>query len=113
MKILSHYLMRLSPIANLRLEGPERLCGVDLAERRSLRDPNQFRYTARFVGGPWLRVERSAGAQVCVTLPHGAGGGYVRVRIEDGVAVGPLVAHLYDLGPEVGYRLVGIERPDK
>ncbi len=113
MKILNRYLTRLSPFANLRLEGPERLCGVDLAERRGLRDPGQFRYTARFVGGPWLRVERSAGAQVCVVLPHGAGGGYVRVRIEDGVAVRPLVAHLYDLGPEVGYRLVGVERPDE
>ena len=37
---------------------------------------------------------------------------YVRVRIEDGVAKGPLVADLYDLGPSRGFRLVGLERPE-
>jgi hypothetical protein len=56
-----------------------------------------------------------------VTLPHvapddglrdDAGERYVRVRVQDGVARGPLVAHLYDLGPTRGYRLVGIERPE-
>ena len=55
-------------------------------------------------------------------LPHVAPDGttaddapsrYVRVRVEDGVARGPLVAHLYDLGPSRGYRLVGVERPDR
>jgi hypothetical protein len=57
-----------------------------------------------------------------VTLQHVAPDGaipetdparYVRVRIDDGVARGPLVAHLYDLGPSRGYRLAGIERPEK
>jgi hypothetical protein len=116
-KILNRYLTRLSPIGDIRLEDRERLCGVDLAEWRGLRDPSRFRYTARFVGGPWLTVARSAGARVCVTLPHvpaaGASGPYVRVRIEDGVAAGPLVAHLYDLGGTVGYKLVGVERPER
>ena len=63
----------------------------------------------------------TAGAQVCATLPHVAPDGglpdaarqrYVRVRIQDGVANGPLVAHLYDLGPTRGYFLAGLERPD-
>jgi hypothetical protein len=57
-----------------------------------------------------------------VDLPHLAPDGltaddaatrYVRVRIEDRVESGPLVAHLYDLGPTRGYRLVGIERPER
>ena len=112
----------MSPIAGVHVEGASVLCGVDLAEWRGLRDASAFRYTARVVGGGWLTVERRAGAQVCVALPHVAPDGgvadddparYVRVRIEDGVAPGPLVAHLYDLGPSRGYRLAGLERPDK
>jgi hypothetical protein len=37
---------------------------------------------------------------------------YVVVVLENGAASYPLFAHLYDLGPKRGYRLVGIERPD-
>lgn len=132
-KILDRYLTRLSSMGEVHLEG-ERLCGVDLAEWRGVRDASLFRYTARVVGGvvpssaaasssarwPWLRVERRSGAQVCVTLTHVASDGgapdaaaerYVRVHIEDGVAKGPLVVHLYDLGPTRGYYLAGLERP--
>jgi len=112
-KILERYLTRLSSIADLRVEGRERLCGVDLAEWRGLRDASQFRYTARTAHGPWLSVERGAGGRVCVTLTHGRIGDYVRLLVRDGVSAGPLVAHLYDLGPEAGYRLVGLERPDR
>jgi hypothetical protein len=105
----------------LRVEGASALCGVDLAEARALRDPERFRYAARFLPGRWLTIERRVGAQLCVTLPHVVPDGglpddarerYVRVRIQDGVASGPLVAYLYDLGPTRGYRLVGIERPE-
>jgi hypothetical protein len=121
-KILERYLTRISPIAGVRVEGRSALCGLDLAEWRGLRDPAAFRYSARRLGGTWLAVERRAGAQVCVTLPRIAPDGttadddaarYVRVRVEDGVARGPLVAHLYDLGPTRGYRLAGLERPDE
>jgi hypothetical protein len=121
-KILERYLTRVSPITGLRVEGASTLCGVDLAEWRALRPAASFRYTARRLGGGWLSVERRRGAQVCVDLPHVAPDGttaddapsrYVRVRVEDGVARGPLVAHLYDLGPSRGYRLVGVERPDR
>jgi hypothetical protein len=58
---------------------------------------------------------------ICATLTHVAAEGgppddaaerYVRVAITNGVAGGPLVAHLYDLGPVRGYRLAGIERPE-
>lgn len=122
-KILERYLTRLSPVADVHVEDRNVLCGVDLAEWRGLRPRDAFRYAARRLdGGTWLHVERRAGARVCVTLPEiGRDGGvadddpsrYVRVRIEDGVAKGPLVAHLYDLGPARGYRLVGLERPEK
>ena len=112
-KILERYLTRLSSIADLHVEGAERLCGVDVAEWRGLRDEREFRYTARVSGGPWLRVERGAGARVCVTLMHERTGDYLRVLVRDGVAAGPLIAHLVDLGPKAGYRLVGIERPDR
>ena len=121
-KILERYLTRVSPIAGVHVEGASVLCGIDLAEWRGLREASAFRYTARVVGGGWVSVERRSGAQVCVALPHVARDGgvadddpsrYVRVRIEDGVAPGPLVAHLYDLGPSRGYKLAGLERPDK
>ena len=121
-KILERYLTRLSPIADVRVEGTSTLCGTDLAEWRGVRGFGAFRYSARLLGGAWLMGERRAGAQICIRLPHAAPDGrladdaparYVRVRIEDGVSTGPLVAHLYDLGPGRGYRLAGLERPEK
>jgi hypothetical protein len=121
-KILERYLTRLSPIANVHMEGPDLLCGVDVAEWRGLRDPGVFNYTARMGDGPWLQVERRPAGQVCVTLQHTAHDGgvpdsaperYVRVRVTDGVAQGPLVVHLYDLGPARGYFLAGLERLDR
>jgi hypothetical protein len=119
-KILERYLTRLSPVTSARLEAPDRMCTVDVAEWRGLRDPSRFRYTARLVGGGWLPVTRRPGGEICVTLPHVAPDGglpdaavdrYVRIRIEDGVAAGPLIVHLYDLGPLRGYFLAGLERP--
>jgi hypothetical protein len=118
-KILERYLVRLSPISGVHVEGTDRVCGVDLAEWRGLRDPHAYRYTAGVLGAGWLPVERGAGGQICVSLPHvSADGGapddaqqrYVRVRLEDGVAEGPLVVHLYDLGPTRGYVIAGLER---
>jgi len=121
-KILERYLTRVSPITGVHVEGTSVLCGGDLAEWRGLREASAFRYTARVLGGGWLKVERRPGARICVALPHVAPDGgpadddpgrYVRVRIDDGVATGPLVAHLYDLGPTRGYRLAGVVRPDR
>jgi hypothetical protein len=121
-RILERYLTRLSPIADAHMVGPDRLCAVDLAEMRGLRDPSQFAYTAHVIGGSWLSVDRPSPAVMCVTLPQVAPDGgsaddarerYVRIRIRDGVARGPLVAHLYDLGPTRGLRLVGLERPER
>jgi hypothetical protein len=123
-RILERYLMRLSPLAGVHVTGTDRLCADDLAAARHLRPPSDFRYDARLSSGTTelsLAVARQADGAICVTLPHLAaeGGGrddaadrYVRITIANGVAQGPLVAHLYDLGPVRGYRLAGLERPE-
>jgi hypothetical protein len=94
--ILRRYLARLSPIADLRVEG-DRLCGVDLARRSGVFAASLFTYDA---GG--LPVTATAGGRVCVALP--AGQGYRTVTVRNGQAPGPLVAHLDDR------RLLGLER---
>jgi len=123
-KILERYLTRLSPIGDVHVEGSDQVCGVDLAEARRVRAPSAFAYVAyaaRSTGGKALPVSRREGGGVCVTVPHVAGDGgapddapqrYFGVAIADGVARGPLVAYLYDLGPSRGYRLAGLERPE-
>jgi hypothetical protein len=123
-RIVDRYLTRLSPIADLRVEGENRLCAVDLLRRRSAKPEGAFRYRARAhrTGGTAeLRVERFDAGRVCTTLPRvqAAPGAppsdasrYVVVVLENGAASYPLFAHLYDLGPKRGYRLVGIERPE-
>jgi hypothetical protein len=123
-KVLDRYLTRLSPITDVRVEGNDRLCAVDLAERRGVRPRGAFRYSAQLDRRPVqsLAVDRQADGALCITLPHVAadGGGrddsvgrYVSVTIDDGVAKGPLVAYLYDLGSTRGYALAGLERPER
>jgi hypothetical protein len=118
-RILDRYLTHLSPIGELRVEGASRLCGVDLAEARGVRDPTRFRYAAGLSKGA-LPVEVRGGGEICVLLPHlaadadlpeGSPPRYIRVSVEDGVAPAPLVAYLYDLGATRGYVLAGLERP--
>jgi len=120
-KILERYLTRLSPVGELRVEDRTRLCGVDWAEARAVRDSAHFRYVARFSKGGASPVETRGGGAICIGLPHVAEDGgppddsperYVRVSIDDGVAKAPLLAYLYDLGPGRGYSLAGVERPD-
>lgn len=120
-KILGRYLTRLSPLTDVRVDASGQVCAVDIAERRGLRSPERFHYTARQGGGGWLPVERHAGGEVCVQLSHVAADGgdpddaprrYLRVRLDDGVARGPLVIHLYDLGPRRGHVIAGLERPE-
>jgi hypothetical protein len=119
-KVLERYLTRLSPVTDVHVEGTS-VCGVDLVEWRGMRDAGAFRYTARVLGAGWLSVERRPGGGVCVPVPHVAADGgaaddaaerYVRVRLEDGVDAGPLIVHLYDLGPARGFALAGLERMD-
>jgi hypothetical protein len=120
-KILARYLTRLSPLTDVRVEAQTQLCATDLAHFRQVRPMDQFRYSAALVGGSSLPVTTRGKDDVCVALPPHALGASVRdddarrytvVRIANGVASGPLVAHLYDLGAPRGYRLVGLERPE-
>ena len=108
-RILDRYLSRLSPIADVKIDG-DSICGVDLAMLRGVRPASAFRFTATIVGGTSLATTTSDGARVCVKVPHAADGAYIRVAIEDGFAKNPLVAHVYDLGAR-GFALAGLERP--
>jgi hypothetical protein len=119
-KILERYLLGLSPLTEVRVSGDE-LCATDLAEWRGMRPADQFKYTARRVGGAWSQVRREPQGRVCVALVHqavpadvpdNALSRYTRIVIRDGVAHGALVAHLYDLGPQRGFALAGLERPE-
>jgi hypothetical protein len=121
-RLLDRYLTRLSPITDVHVDGGGRLCAVDLAERRGVRDATAFKYVAHLANGAPLAVTRLPGAELCVTLPHVAADGgsnddaverYLRVTLADGVARGPLVAHLYDLGPRRGYQVVRLDRPER
>jgi hypothetical protein len=121
-KILARYLTRLSPLADVHIEDDRLLCATDLAAKRWVRSEGAFHYGAEDGFGRPLSVEQRAAAAVCVNLPHVApdrgppdddSSRYLRVSIRDGVAKGPLVAHLYDLGPTRGFRLVGLERPER
>jgi hypothetical protein len=118
-KIVDRYLTRLSPISDLRIEGNDTVCGIDLLRRRGPRPDEQFRYAATVRGAPVQVTARPAG-EICVPLPHVAQDGgaeddpsrYVVLSITNGIAKGRADAHLYDLGPSKGYKLVGLERPD-
>jgi len=126
-RILRRYLSRLSPIADVRVEGSTELCGVDLARRTRALPEARFAYAASMYTGHDLapRPGARAGAgssdgRVCVTLTHFAADGgpepgsverYAIVDVTNGHAEGALRAHLYDLGPTRGFRLVGLERP--
>jgi hypothetical protein len=125
--ILRRYLTRLSPIGNLTVTH-ERLCGIDLARHAHViaREGNSFRahyYVGRALDKQGeLSVNGNGDGRFCVTLPHESDDGgalgadpsrYRIVDIFNGNARGPLRAHLYDLGPRLGFRLVGIERPDE
>jgi hypothetical protein len=121
-RILQRYLTHLSPLADVHVEGQASLCSVDLARVRGLRSATSFRYSA-VAGGRALSVTTQPNGPVCVALPRlpaaadpgvrdDAPARYLVVTIANAVASGPLVAHLYDLGPARGYKLVGIERPE-
>jgi hypothetical protein len=122
-RIVDRYLFRLSPIADVRTEGTARVCATDLARRRAARPDGAFRYLAtahRPSGARGLRVETAAGGKLCFTLPHEVAASaenddvsrYLVVAVANGAARYPALVHLYDLGAERGYRVVGLERPD-
>jgi hypothetical protein len=89
--------------------------------------PGAFHYSSAMWTGERLdrrrRLEVTAkpAGEVCLALPRARAASkapdgdptrYAVVDVGNGVAPGPLRVHLYDLGPERGYRLVAIERPE-
>jgi hypothetical protein len=124
--ILKRYLAQLSPIGQVHLVANERLCGIDEARYARIAPESAFHYGARLYSPPsydplWtLRTLPGDAGEVCVELAHldiadgvpdGDPSRYVIVDVMDTFAKGPLRAHLYDLGKQRGFRLVGIERP--
>jgi hypothetical protein len=125
-KILTRYLGKLSPLADVAMTSPDTLCANDLAYKSGLFAKKHFRYSAVQTSGDTLDHHRALtpsfpkSGRVCVQIPHVMAESsaakddpqrYVLVEIRNAQAPGPLVAHLYDLGPKLGFRLVGIERP--
>ncbi len=98
--------------------------GVDLARLRNVSREDRFHYHASLsiegaAQGKSVPVVQGKSSEVCMNLPHVAADGgspddapgrYVIVQLTNGVAPGPLAAHLYDLGPARGFKLAGIER---
>jgi hypothetical protein len=123
-RILERYFAKLSPVTDLSIDGTM-LCGVDLARKTATYPADHFRYSAAVRAGRELQDRTAAAAmpgengRICVPLPHVAADGgvpddaasrYLRVDIWNGEAPAPLRVHLYDLGPQRGFRLVGLER---
>jgi hypothetical protein len=106
-RVLERWLMRLSPIGDLHIDG-QNLCGVDMAELRAMRTPSEFRYAAHTKTASFA-ITRDPRGRICAALRH-TGEPYMRIEMDDGVAKGKLVAHVYDLGDR-GFKLVGVERP--
>ncbi len=123
--LLQRYLSKLSPITDLVVKD-DQLCGVDLARAPGVFPNVAFAYSADVSRGDdldprtGLVTRASIDGKVCVTLTHAAPDGgandddasrYMIVHMANGHAKGLLRAHLYDLGPKKGFKLVGIERP--
>jgi len=101
-KIVERYLLRLSPIADLAIDGNQ-MCGIDLARRRNARPEAEFRYGATANGTP-LAVTPKPNGELCITLPPPSE--YTIVQITNGASKGRLDAHL------ANGKLIGLERPD-
>jgi hypothetical protein len=123
--IVKRYLTRLSPITDVKVE-KDQLCAVDLARRSRLFPRDAFRYTATVLVGERLEKRAGVGAiqlgptgELCFAIPRlrpdvpgrvDDPSRYTIVHLKNGHAPGALRVHLYDLGPTVGFRLVGLER---
>lgn len=122
--ILDRFLLRLSPLSDLRVEGKS-LCGMDLARRRQVLADASFVYHARAskpakpdAPATDLAVTIHGDGDFCLNLPASnvpdgvpddAPERYSVIKISNGAARYPLRAYLYDLGAR-GQKLVGIER---
>ncbi|HWA72576.1 MAG TPA: hypothetical protein VG937_09585 [Polyangiaceae bacterium] len=124
--ILRHYLSRLSPLTDLKVQG-QVLSGVDLARKTRIVPNESLSPRARVYRGESLAdggavpVRIAPDATFSLQIAHSARDGgdpddaparYLVVDVFNGYAPGPLRVHLYDLGPARGFRLAGIERPE-
>ena len=122
--LLARYFSKLSPLTDIRVDGRQ-VCATDLARHTGTFPRSSFHYSAMSTHGNAdpapLSTSLTGADEVCVQLPEVALGRdipdtakprYIQVRIGNGSAPGPLLVHFYDLGPERGLRLVGIERPE-
>jgi hypothetical protein len=122
-RILARYFARLSPIADVKVTGADRLCATDLARRRRVWDEERFRYAAEWRAEQRkiaLSVEVQSGGQICLRLPKTAQNAtrpasrrYVILTIANGVSTYPVRVHLEDEGEGGGYRLLGLERQEE
>jgi hypothetical protein len=120
--ILERYLTRLSPLTNASIEG-NRLCATDVARASGVFAPAKFRYGARLYAGERLSplaspaLSADAESKVCVELPRAPASArsslerFLIVDLGNGLAPGPLRAHVYDRGA-AGFELAGVERPE-
>jgi hypothetical protein len=110
-RTLERYLTRLSSVTELRVEDRDRLCGVDLADMRRVREAARFHYLARTDDGLALPVDHVEGGRICISLPRATDAHrYIGLVIEDGISPSLLHAHVYELGRAQGYYLAGITR---
>jgi hypothetical protein len=119
-KIVARYFRDLSPLSDPRLDGHGGLCLIDLARRRAPTREGAFRYRALLHRGDRVHsveVRSGPAAELCLSLPHerasrGEASSYIVVAIDNGQSRYPVAVHLYDLGPQHGFRLVGLTRPE-
>ncbi|HMJ10995.1 MAG TPA: hypothetical protein VK524_06285 [Polyangiaceae bacterium] len=123
-RILRRYLGRLSPLASARVQGGE-LCATDVARQSGVWSSSSFAYRATLTrpgrGALSSAVRALPDGRVCMALQHDPALAskpadseqrYMIVAVWNGKAPGPLAAHLYDLGPERGFALVALVRPE-
>jgi hypothetical protein len=120
-KILARYLTHLSPLTDVHVVDDTQVCALDLARWRHIGRDDAYRYTAKLRDGRSIPALTRTDDTLCVTLPQRAFPAELRddaperyqvLSIENGVARGPLLVHLYDLGAR-GFRIVGLERPEQ
>lgn len=122
--ILRRYFRKVSSLTDLQQQGDE-LCAVDLARRTGTYPASRFRFVATVSRGiaaeQSIPVRALEDGRVCLRVPSlmrrasladDAAARYVVVRVHDGASTGAWVLHLYDLGPDRGLQLAGIERPE-
>jgi hypothetical protein len=116
-RVLERYLMKLSPLGELRSDGP-RICATDFARLRGIAP--KFDYAIVERGGDRriaLTAELGDDGAVCFatqpiiggTHPDGDPAERVSITIDNGTGSHALVIHAYDLGAR-GMRIAGVTR---